>query len=135
MEGQPYPVLLDTQSVQPNVILLLDTFFHILIWHGEQIAHWRQQNFQDKPEYEAFADLLNLPKQDAQELLLDRFPIPRYIDCDSGGSQARFLLSKLNPSANHNTVQYQPQFAIFTDDINLESFTEHLKKLTVSEKQ
>ena len=26
----------------------------------------------------------------SQELLVDRFPIPRYIICDQGGSQARF---------------------------------------------
>lgn len=31
----PHAVLLDAQNVQPNVILLLDTFFHVLIHHGE----------------------------------------------------------------------------------------------------
>jgi len=33
--GPPQPVLLDSQSIQKDVILLLDTFFHILIFHGE----------------------------------------------------------------------------------------------------
>lgn len=36
-----------------------------------------------------------------QDLLIDRFPIPRYVVCDQNGSQARFLLSKLNPSTTH----------------------------------
>ena len=55
---------------------------------------------------------------DAQELIGDRFPIPRYILCDAGGSQARFLLSKLNPSTTHMSGGYgqaQGQ-AIFTDE-------------------
>nr|CAD7265552.1 unnamed protein product [Timema shepardi] len=33
--GPPEPVLLDTSSIQPDRILLMDTFFQILIFHGE----------------------------------------------------------------------------------------------------
>lgn len=33
--GPPEPVLLDTSSIQPDKILLMDTFFQILIFHGE----------------------------------------------------------------------------------------------------
>lgn len=33
--GPPEPVLLDTSSIQPDRILLMDTFFQILIYHGE----------------------------------------------------------------------------------------------------
>lgn len=36
------PVLLDSASIQPTHILLLDTFFHILIFHGETVAQWRK---------------------------------------------------------------------------------------------
>ena len=86
---------------------------------------------------------------DVQELIGDRFPIPRYILCDAGGSQARFLLSKLNPSTTHMSGGYgqaQGQ-AIFTDEcvdavrqndwtrltyfpvsVSLQVFMEHLKK-------
>jgi protein transport protein SEC23 len=135
----PAPVLLDSLSAQPEVILLLDTFFHILIWHGETIAQWRREGYQDNPEYQGFKVLLEQPRADAQELLVDRFPIPRYIECDQGGSQARFLLSKLNPSTTHQSggsyygQQQQPQSQpIFTDDVNLQVFMEHLKKLSVA---
>jgi protein transport protein SEC23 len=38
--GQPEPVLLDTGSIQPDRILLMDTFFHIVIYHGEVSALW-----------------------------------------------------------------------------------------------
>ena len=68
-----------------------------------------------------------------QDLLTDRFPLPRFIVCDAGGSQARFLLSKLNPSTTHTTGAYggvgaQNAQTIFTDDVSLQTFMEHLMK-------
>ncbi|RIA99066.1 protein transporter SEC23 [Glomus cerebriforme] len=127
----PQPVLLDSISIKPDVILLLDTFFHILIFHGETIAQWRKAGYQDQEGYENFKELLEAPKADSEELLADRFPIPRYIVCDQHGSQARFLLSKLNPSTTHvsGSMYGTPQGqAIFTDDVSLQVFMEHLKK-------
>lgn len=102
--GPPEPVLLDTSSIQPDRILLMDTFFQILIFHGETIAQWRALKYQDMPEYENFKQLLQAPVDDAQEILSTRFPMPRYIDTEQGGSQARFLLSKVNPSQTHNNM-------------------------------
>jgi protein transport protein SEC23 len=63
-DGQP--VLLDSASIQPAHILLLDTFFHILIFHGETIAEWRKAGYQTQPGYENFAVLLEKPKEDAR---------------------------------------------------------------------
>lgn len=60
------PVLLDSASIQPTHILLLDTFFHILIFHGETIAEWRKAGYQDQEGYENFAALLEQPKEDAR---------------------------------------------------------------------
>jgi protein transport protein SEC23 len=131
----PHPVLLDSVSIRPDVILLLDTFFHILIFHGETIAQWRKANYHEQEGYENFKELLENPVADAQELLEDRLPIPRYVVCDQGGSQARFLLSKLNPSTTHTsgTGYGAPTGgqAIFTDDVSLQVFMEHLKRLAV----
>lgn len=41
------------------------------------------------PEYENFKHLLQAPVDDAQEILQSRFPMPRYIDTEHGGSQVR----------------------------------------------
>ncbi|QDS76602.1 hypothetical protein FKW77_007590 [Venturia effusa] len=129
-------VLLDSTSIQPDTILLLDTFFHILIFHGETIAAWRKEGYQDNPEYANFGELLQRPREDAKLLIQDRFPLPRFIVCDAGGSQARFLLSKLNPSTTHTTGSYggvaQSAQTIFTDDVSLQTFMDHLMKLAVS---
>lgn len=136
LDMPPEPVLLDSVSIKPDVILLLDTFFHILIFHGSTIAEWRKAGYQDTEGYENLKQLLEAPQTDAQDLLVDRLPIPRYIVCDQGGSQARFLLSKLNPSTTHiNMYGAGPGGAgangqaIFTDDVSLQVFMEHLKRL------
>lgn len=68
-----------------------------------------------------------------KDLITDRFPLPRFIVCDAGGSQARFLLSKLNPSTTHTTGPYGGAGAtsgqtIFTDDVSLQTFMDHLMK-------
>ena len=126
------PVLLDSASIQPNTILLLDTFFQILIFHGETMAEWRKAGYQEQEGYENFKAVLDSPKEDARELVQDRFPLPRFIICDAGGSQARFLLSKLNPSTTHATGGYggvsQTAQTIFTDDVSLQTFMDHLMK-------
>lgn len=75
-------------------------------------------------------------RKSQQNLIQDRFPLPRFIVCDAGGSQARFLLSKLNPSTTHTTSAYggpsQSAQTIFTDDVSLQTFMDHLMKLAVS---
>lgn len=126
------PVLLDSASIQPQTILLLDTFFQILIFHGETIAEWRKAGYQEQDDYANLRAMLEAPKEDARELVQDRFPLPRFIICDAGGSQARFLLSKLNPSTTHATGGYggvsQTAQTIFTDDVSLQTFMDHLMK-------
>uniref|UniRef100_W5L0Y3 Protein transport protein SEC23 n=1 Tax=Astyanax mexicanus TaxID=7994 RepID=W5L0Y3_ASTMX len=133
--GPPEPVLLDSSSILPDHILLMDTFFQLVIYHGETIAQWRKAGYQEMPEYENFRQLLQAPVDDAQEILQTRFPMPRYIDTEHGGSQARFLLSKVNPSQTHNNLYAWGQEAgapILTDDVSLQVFMDHLKKLAVS---
>ena len=93
---------------QPVIAVIVQ----ILIFHGETIAQWRAAGYQHQPEYANFKQLLEAPVADAQEVrsldlkwktsampfeqvLLTRFPVPRYIDTEQGGSQARFLLCKV----------------------------------------
>ncbi|KAE8277077.1 Protein transport protein Sec23B [Larimichthys crocea] len=119
----------------PDRILLMDTFFQLVIYHGETIAQWRKAGYQEMAEYENFKQLLQAPLDDAQEILQTRFPMPRYIDTEHGGSQARFLLSKVNPSQTHNNLYAWGQETgapILTDDVSLQVFMDHLKKLAVS---
>lgn len=132
--GPPQAALLDAESVRADVILLLDTFFHVVVFHGETIAAWREQGYHEQEEHAAFRALLEAPQADAQLIMDARFPVPRYIVCgDPYKSEARFLMAKLNPSVTHNSnldggaVGAQ----VNTDDVSLRVFMEHLMKLSV----
>ena len=87
--------------------------------------------------YENVKQLLEDPKEDLKELMKDRFPVPRVIETDQHKSQARFLLAKLNPSVTHSTpaggiTGAAASELIFTDDVSLQVFLEHLAKLAVT---
>ncbi|RWW19078.1 hypothetical protein BHE74_00028579 [Ensete ventricosum] len=98
-------------------------------------------------DQQAFAQLLQAPQDDAQVIIRDRFPVPRLVICDQHGSQglaadnswcfcslqARFLLAKLNPSATYNSAHevVPGSDVIFTDDVSLQVFCEHLRRLVV----
>ncbi|XP_057315029.1 protein transport protein Sec23A-like [Hydractinia symbiolongicarpus] len=135
--GPPEPVLLDSSSITPDTILLLDTYFLVLIYDGETINAWKKQGYQDDPAHENFRQLIQAPLDDAQEILQSRFPVPRYVETAYDGSQARFLLSRVNPSQTHNNMYMMggggdAGSAILTDDVSLQVFMDHLKKLAVS---
>ncbi|GAB4820058.1 hypothetical protein N2152v2_007104 [Parachlorella kessleri] len=129
--GPPEPVLLDVSSIAPDRILLLDSYFYVVIFHGSTVAQWRKAGYQDQPEHAAFKALLEAPQQEAAGIQRRRFPVPKLVDCDQNGSQARFLLAKLNPSATYNTATGMSAEVIMTDDVSLSVFTDHLKKLAV----
>ncbi|KAF3791749.1 transport protein [Nymphaea thermarum] len=129
----PAPALLDVASIAADRILLLDAYFSIVVFHGMTIAQWRNMGYQNQPEHQAFAQLLQAPQDDSHLIIKDRFPVPRLVVCDQHGSQARFLLAKLNPSATYNSAQdvAPGSDVIFTDDVSLQVFFEHLQRLAV----
>lgn len=129
----PSPALLDVASISADCILLLDAYFSVVIFHGMTIAQWRNMGYQNQPEHQAFALLLQGPQEDAHMIIKERFPVPRLVVCDQHGSQARFLLAKLNPSSTYNSAHDVAPGAdvIFTDDVSLQVFYEHLLRLAV----
>ncbi|QHO33689.1 hypothetical protein HN51_027356 [Arachis hypogaea] len=128
----PEPALLDVAAIAADRILLLDSFFTVVIFHGSTIAQWRKAGYHNEPEHQAFAQLLRAPHDDAESIIKERFPVPRLVVCDQHGSQARFLLAKLNPSATYNSDAALPGGdIIFTDDVSFEVFLDHLQRLVV----
>ncbi|KAJ3450735.1 protein transport protein sec23 [Anaeramoeba flamelloides] len=135
MNGPPKPVLLEMDSIQKDNILLLDSFFLVLIHHGKQIKNWIKQGYHEMEEYKDFATFLEFPKQEAKTLMSSRFPYPRFIECDQGSSPARFLLSRLNPSSrkgsNNLYSNNQNENSDLTDDVSFNDFMNHLKKVVI----
>lgn len=97
------------------------------------IDAWVKAGYHEKPEYENLKKLIEAPIEDAREIIENRFPVPRYIETQEGGSQARFLFSKVNVSKNHNTQDWNQSggATVLSDDVNLQNFVDHLKKLAV----
>ena len=87
--------VLECQECQRR--LLFQCFHNGFGWFilVQTIAQWRKAGYQDMPEYENFKHLLQAPLDDAQEILQARFPMPRYINTEHGGSQ----VSALSPSS------------------------------------
>ncbi|KAM7280651.1 hypothetical protein ACFE04_007785 [Oxalis oulophora] len=132
-DGPPVPVVLDIRSILPDVILLFDSYFHVVIHCGSKIAQWRKLNYHTDPNHENLRKLLEAPEIDAQQLVLERVPAPKLVKCDQHSSQARFLLAKLNPSVTQHSTYTDGSDVIFTDDLSLQVFIDHLQTLAVQE--
>jgi len=134
----PQDVLLDSSSLIKDGVLLMDSFFYVVIHVGEIAAAWRDQNL-DREEYGNVYEMLEQPQKDALEIIQSRFPLPRYIITDEGKSQARFLLSRLNPSNNDNGVDFSLGLTtdnkeiIYTEDMSLSQFYKKLRNVVVKE--
>lgn len=57
----------------------------------QTIAQWKKAGYHNDPQYESFRQLLQGPVDDAGEILQVRFPMPRYIETEHGGSQVPLL--------------------------------------------
>lgn len=64
-EEEPKATLLDSVSIAADVVLLLDTFFHVLIWHGETVAAWRKAGYHEQEGYEHIKEQMEKPVEDA----------------------------------------------------------------------
>jgi protein transport protein SEC23 len=136
MQAPPAAVPLDISSNTADTVLLLDTFFEVLIHHGETIKQWRQLGYEANAEYAHFKTFLEAPRADAVALTERRFPAPRLIEVGQGEPDARILYNRLNPSRTHNSNQGQ-QYGVaqgelvYTDDTSLQKFMDHLKMVAV----
>ncbi|CDR41407.1 CYFA0S07e01728g1_1 [Cyberlindnera fabianii] len=113
---EPYPVLLDTASLDPSAVLLMDSFFHVVIHIGMNLAIQRDSG-------SSIEDTLEPAIAEAADLCSTRFPLPRYVVADEGSSQARFLKSRLNPSENDGSASGGDEHkAVHTEDVTVGQF-------------
>ena len=126
----PNPVFLDLNSMKNDVVLLLDTFFYVVVWHGIDVVKWREEGYQSKEGYENIQFMLEEPQDYAQNIVMERLPTPRLVTCDSGSGQERLVKCIVNPSTDgKNNVK---ENGFFSDDVNLKVFMDYLKRLAVS---
>lgn len=137
-EGFQRPVLLDSMSLKKNVILLMDTYFHVVIWRGGTIQSWADANYQNQPGYEHLKELLERPAVDAKAILADRVPVPKFVQAAEGGSQERWIKKYVNPSttmkdsaAQGGLGGNQSTSIVMTEDASLRDFMQALIRYAV----
>jgi protein transport protein SEC23 len=132
---EPSPVHLDIDYMRDDNVLYLDAFFFICIWHGRNVCDWRDKGLHEDPEYENIKSMLESPQEIAQDTLSTRLPVSKYISCDSGNGQERYIKCTVNPSVSNSDSNSSIPEGFYTDDVSLKKFIDHLKKKVVSSQQ
>ncbi|CAL5347802.1 unnamed protein product [Camellia sinensis] len=121
----PTPALLDVASISADHILLLDSYFSVVIFHGDNSSVAKH----GLPESVAFAELLRAPHNDAQMVIRERFPVPRLVICDQHGSQQSWT--------HHAHEMAAGTEMIFTDDMKgrTATFIQTIRKAHIVERR
>lgn len=124
------PIYLDLESMKNDVVLLLDTYFYVVVWHGNEVCKWREEGLQYQQDYVNIKMMLDKPQDYAQTIVIDRLPTPRFVSCDSGSGQERLVKCIVNPSQESKNKIKDDGF--FSDDVSLKVFMDYLKRLSVN---
>ncbi|KAI5169842.1 protein transport protein SEC23 [Pancytospora epiphaga] len=120
-QGDVVPAELDTSSLDPESILVLDSFHNVLLWKGAYVSNWIKEGLHEKEEYGFFKEVLDSATEYSRSLL-DRLPAPQYKETCEGKSQERILLHYVNPSQ---------QGVLNSEKIDYEKFYDTLCKFIV----
>ncbi|CAD25989.1 PROTEIN TRANSPORT PROTEIN SEC23 HOMOLOG (COPII COAT) [Encephalitozoon cuniculi GB-M1] len=121
-QGGVEAVEVDSKSLEPDVILVLDTFHNVVVWRGEYVAQWVREGYHEQAEYEFLKDILKSSEERARLLCNERLPTPQFCITEQNKSQQRILHHYVNPSGGGS---------IITENINYEKFEEALRRVVV----
>jgi protein transport protein SEC23 len=111
------------------VVLLLDSYFNVLVWYGENVYAWKEQNLQEEPDYEYLRDFFAMPMQDASEIMYDRLPVSNFYETFKNDGKERYLKSRVNPSKT-NKVEDDGHFV--SDDAPITLFMDFLVRSVIN---
>lgn len=52
--------------MKPEVVLLLDTYFNVVVWNGEHVQKWIEDGYYDNPDYTYIKELVDAPFEDVK---------------------------------------------------------------------
>ncbi|KAH0793561.1 Sec23/Sec24 trunk domain containing protein [Histomonas meleagridis] len=134
LDNSPRAVVLDVSNLQRNCVLLLDTYFRVLVWHGKDIAAWRNAGYQNQPEYANLKAILEEPLEEAKALISERFPTPLLVKCDQDSGLERYLLVRCVPSSSSSyDGGFRGADSLGTDEPSFASFSMKLKQVAVND--
>jgi protein transport protein SEC23 len=116
--------------MKSDKVLLLDAYFFICIWFGEDVCKWREAGYQDQEGYENIKNMLDSPMDYAQSIISERMPVPRFVSADYGSGQERLIKSVLDPSLE-GTQNFKEGYFV-SDDVTLKTFMDFLKRKVVA---
>ncbi|MCQ2819938.1 MAG: Sec23/Sec24 zinc finger-containing protein [archaeon] len=129
-EPEGNPVFLEVDNMKRDCVLMLDAFFYICIWQGEDVCYWKNQGYAEDPEYENIKIMLESPEEAAQNIISERMPTPRFVKAEYGSGQERLIKSALDPNISGTGEMKEGYFV--SDDVSLKVFMEHLIRKAVS---
>lgn len=60
----PIAAICDIESMKDDVVLLMDSYFHIVVWRGSQIVNWVAEGYHEQEDYSNLKTILEAPKED-----------------------------------------------------------------------
>ena len=134
----PTPASLEESSIPSDGIILLDTYFEVLIIRGDTLNGWIQQGYNKQAEYSYIDNFIALARKDAMDIVNTRTSTPRYFEINRFDGNFRIFKNRVNPSQSTNSVNSQNESKggdelTYTDDISLQNYMKYLKKLVVQQ--
>lgn len=111
------------------MVLLLDTYFNVLVWYGESVYGWKEQNLHEEPDYEYLKDLFEMPMQDASDIMYDRLPVSNFYETFKNDGKERYLKSRVNPN---RARQAEDDGHFVSDDAPITLFMDYLVKSVIN---
>lgn len=90
--------------MKEDVILLLDSYFIVLVWYGSHIYTWKQDKVFEQEEYSYLTELFTNPIDDSSSIMYERVPVPNFYETFKGDGKERYLKSRVNPSTMNSDM-------------------------------
>ena len=106
----------------------MDCYFTVIVWFGNSIQQWKENKYDEDPEYEYLKELFDAPMRDAKEIIYDRMPISNFFETHYNSSKSRYLKARVNPS---HVKGEEGDGHFVSDDASIETFMKFLIKNVV----
>lgn len=128
MDAEPQVVQANLDCLKKDCVLLVDTFFVILIWKGKNIKEWEEAGYHLQEDYKHLREAIELPYEDWQHLLMNKLYHPEILEATEGSPFERILKSKLNPekAIGQSSCGLEDESNFFTEDAPMSIFMEKL---------
>lgn len=141
-QEDPKFVPLTVGSIADDAILVLDTFFTVVVHVGHGVAQRQREEEQsaagattttttttEGTGQRQLSESIRRPASDAKATMEGRVPCPKYVECTQYSGDARHLLSVLDPEESGGGGTAPSSAMMPTEDVSYSVFFSHLVRL------